>query len=60
MSAAIGFGLLSLAAVAMRELGAARWLATLTAASGLVCALVSIKYLGSGPDGPDVDDGNPW
>jgi hypothetical protein len=60
MSAAIGFVLLSLAAVAMRELGAARWLITLTAAAGVGCALVSVRYLMSSPDGPDVYEGNPW
>ena len=60
MSAAIGFVLLSLAAVAMRELGAAHWLLILAAASGLVCALVSVKYLMSSPGGADVDEGNPW
>ncbi len=60
MSAAIGFLMLSLAAVAMRGLGAARWLITLTLVAGLVCAVVSVKFLISSPDGPDIHQGNPW
>ena len=60
MSAAIGFVLLSLAAVAVRELGGARWLVILAAVAGLLCAWVSVAYFMSSAHGHDYVVGNPW